>query len=171
LGNALQSIVFATYARNRAEHLARHRLADLCLDTFPYNSHSTARDALYAWLPILTCSGRTYASRVAGSLSTALVLPELITNNFDQYQRRAISLGQNPDEPQRVRIKLGRQIHQPALFDTPKLAYNLESLYQLMIERARAGLPPAFIDLCNGHELGHRETDSSDCVEAAVDEP
>jgi predicted O-linked N-acetylglucosamine transferase (SPINDLY family) len=142
-----ERLIFARFVEDRREHLARHRLADLYLDTFPYNSHSTARDALFAGLPLLTCSGRSYASRVAGSLLTALKLPELITNNLDEYLRLAIALGQAPDTLQLLRTRLVQQVSQSALFDSRRLARNLEELYGIMIERARAELPAMHIDL------------------------
>jgi protein O-GlcNAc transferase len=162
-------LIFARFAESRLEHIARHRLADLYLDTFPYNSHSTARDALYAGLPVLTCSGRSYASRVVGSLLTALRLPELITNNFDQYQRRAIALGHVPHELQLLRAKLTQQIDQSTLFDAKLLARNLEELYKMMIGRARADLPATHVALRDDQSSRGQGANNANSTHSIVD--
>jgi protein O-GlcNAc transferase len=89
-----------------AEHLARHRHADLFLDTLPCNAHTTASDALWAGLPVLTCSGNTFAGRVAGSLLRAIGLPELITESLEDYERKALDLARDPQRLTALRQKL-----------------------------------------------------------------
>jgi len=89
--------VFAAHVASMAEHLGRHQLADLYLDTLPYNAHSTACDALWAGVPVLTCSGRTFASRVAASALTAVGLPELITQDL-QSMRAGVATGARAGE-------------------------------------------------------------------------
>lgn len=91
-GVSADRIIFAERMPSLADHLARHQLADLFLDTSPYNAHTTASDALWAGLPVLTCAGKNYVSRVASSLLLALDLPELITHNLKEYEQQAIDL-------------------------------------------------------------------------------
>lgn len=129
------------------EHLARHRQADLFLDTWPCNAHTTASDALWAGLPVLTCAGQSFASRVAASLLHALDLPELVCADVPSYQRRALELARQPSLRQALREKLARQRVQGALFDTPRLSRHLESLYAQMLARAQAGLAPEHLHI------------------------
>lgn len=122
------------------EHLARHRLADLFLDTLPYNAHTTASDALWAGLPVLTCAGDTFAGRVAGSLLHAVDLPELVTTSLEDYETlaRKLSCGE-PDLLQGLRHKLlGRRLASP-LFDSARYARNFEAALTQMWENFRAG--------------------------------
>jgi len=125
-----QRLVFAPHVASMAEHLGRHRLADLYLDTFPYNAHSTACDALWAGVPVLTCSGRTYAARAAGSVLTTAGLPELITKDLQEYEDRALQLARDPSQLQALRQRLTRQ---SALFDTRAYCRNLETAYLRML--------------------------------------
>ncbi len=128
-----------------AEHLARHRCADLFLDTLPYNAHTTASDALWAGLPLLTCRGETFAGRVAASLLQNLGVPELIAAKRDDYERMAIELAENPERLSSIREKLSaNRLNMPA-FDTRRLARDIETAFRKMAERARAGLAPAHI--------------------------
>ena len=122
------------------EHLARHRLADLFLDTLPYNAHTTASDALWAGLPVLTCVGDTFAGRVAGSLLNAVGLPELVTTSLDDYEdlARQLSCG-DPDLLQGLRHKLlGRRLASP-LFDSARYARNFEAALTQMWENFSRG--------------------------------
>jgi predicted O-linked N-acetylglucosamine transferase (SPINDLY family) len=112
-----------------AEHLARHRLADLFLDTFPCNAHTTASDALWAGLPLITMAGESFASRVAASLLHAIGLPDLVTNNQKQYQNLAISLGNNAINLKNIKLLLSKNIAQSPLFNIKKYVYDLEALY------------------------------------------
>lgn len=124
-------------------HLARHRLADLFLDTLPYNAHTTTSDALWAGLPVLTCHGPTFASRVAASLLRAAGLPELITHSLPAYEARALALARDPAELAALRERLQQRGPQSPLFDTPRFARHMETAYRHMMERWRKGLPPA----------------------------
>jgi predicted O-linked N-acetylglucosamine transferase (SPINDLY family) len=127
-------LVFAPKLPSLADHLARQRLADLFLDTLPYNAHSTAGDALWAGLPVLTCAGQTYASRVAGSLLTAIGLPELITFSLEEYEYRALHLARHPEELASLREKLRINRNTFPLFDTPRFTRHLEAAYFQMWE-------------------------------------
>lgn len=109
-----------------ADHLARHPCADLFLDTLPYNAHTTASDALWMGLPILTCVGDAFAARVAGSLLTAAGLPELITYSLAEYEAKAIELAQHPAQLNALKNKLASQIKSAALFNTKSFTMNLE---------------------------------------------
>ena len=135
-------LVFAPRAP-LADHLARHRLADLFLDTLPCNAHTTASDALWAGLPVLTCLGTTFAGRVAASLLTAVGLPELVTHSLEAYETLALQLATHPAQLRDLRHKLAAQRDTSALFDTPQFVANLEKAYLQMYERYRQGLPPA----------------------------
>jgi protein O-GlcNAc transferase len=128
-----------------ADHLARHLSADLFLDTLPYNAHSTASDALWAGLPVLTRIGETFAGRVAASLLHAVGLPELITRTREEYERIAIDLATHPTELALIRAKLAQNRLTTPLCDTQLFTRQLESAYEAMYERHRAGLPPDHI--------------------------
>jgi predicted O-linked N-acetylglucosamine transferase (SPINDLY family) len=141
-GIAPARLVFARHVPGKPEHLARHRLADLFLDTLYYNAHTTAADALWAGLPVLTCLGETFAGRVGASVLTALDLPELITTNLAEYEKRAIHLARAPDELRRLRDKLGENRLVKPLFDTPRFVRNLERAFRTMWQRHAAGQPP-----------------------------
>jgi predicted O-linked N-acetylglucosamine transferase (SPINDLY family) len=123
------------------EHLARHRAADLFIDTLPYNAHTTASDALWAGLPVLTCMGESFASRVAASLLNALELPELITTTQEQYEATAIELATNPQKLKAIKDKLEKNRLTTALFDTPRFTKHIEAAYIQMYERYQADLP------------------------------
>jgi predicted O-linked N-acetylglucosamine transferase (SPINDLY family) len=116
------------------EHLARHRQADLFLDTFPYNAHTTASDALWAGLPVLTLTGQSFASRVAASLLNAIGLSELITNTQEEYEALAIELAKNPKKLADIKLRLANNRLTAPLFDTPLFTKNLESAYLRMYE-------------------------------------
>jgi predicted O-linked N-acetylglucosamine transferase (SPINDLY family) len=133
-------LVFAPYVAENAAHLARLSLADLFLDTLPCNAHSTASDALWAGVPVLTCMGTTFAGRVATSLVSALGLPELATRSLADYQASAIALARDADRLTRIRARLAAAQHR--LFDTARYTRNLESAFAGMAERTRRGLAP-----------------------------
>jgi predicted O-linked N-acetylglucosamine transferase (SPINDLY family) len=128
-----------------SEHLARHRQADLFLDTFPYNAHTTASDALWAGLPVLTLMGESFASRVAASLLTAIDLPELITSSQEHYEALAIELATNPAKLKEIKTKLESNRLTTPLFDTPRFTKHLEDAYTKMCKRYHADLPPEHI--------------------------
>lgn len=123
-------------------HLARLQLADLVLDTAPYNAHTTASDALWAGVPLITCAGDTFASRVAGSLLHAAGLPELVTHNLSDYADLALALADDPERLRALRAQLARARASAPLFDVHAYTLALESLYQQMWDQHRAGLPP-----------------------------
>ena len=125
-----------------AEHLARHRCADLFLDTLPYNAHTTASDALWAGLPQLTCEGHTFAGRVAASLLRAIDLPELITSDSSDFERRATELARQPQQLSAIRGKLAHGRSMAPLFDTRRSARDIEAAFRVMQERRLAGLAP-----------------------------
>ena len=126
-----------------AEHLARQRLADLFLDNFPCNAHTTASDALWAGVPVLTRAGRGFAARVAASLLTAVGLPELITESVTDYEAKALHLAHHPHELASLRERLARSRNTSALFRGADLARHIEAAYVHMARRQQAGLPPA----------------------------
>jgi predicted O-linked N-acetylglucosamine transferase (SPINDLY family) len=129
------------------EYLARYRAADLFLDTLPYNAGTTASDALWAGLPVLTLAGEALASRVAASLLTAIGLAELITSTQQRYEEVAIELALNPQRLAQIKTKLrGNRLTSP-LFDTPRFTRNLEAAYETIHDRYQAGLPPGHISL------------------------
>jgi len=130
-----------------ADHLARHRAADLFLDTLPYNAHTTASDALWAGLPVLTCMGQSFASRVAASLLGAVGLPELVTTTSADYEALALALARQPERLEAIRRKLLANRATAPLFDAGRFAADLERAYTSMHERRRAGLPPDHLDI------------------------
>jgi len=129
------------------DHLARHRLADLFLDTRHYNAHTTASDALWAGLPVLTCAGETFASRVAGSLLRAVGLPELVTHSLADYEALAFRLARDPEMLAGLTQKLARNRETYPLFDTARSTRHLEAAFVTMWERHQRGEKPADFDV------------------------
>jgi predicted O-linked N-acetylglucosamine transferase (SPINDLY family) len=115
------------------QHLARHRLADLFLDTLPYNAHTTCSDALWAGLPVVTCCGKAFQSRVAASLLKAIDLPELVTTRLGDYEAKALELATNPALLQATREKLQRNRLTTPLYDSARFAKNIEAAYEAML--------------------------------------
>jgi predicted O-linked N-acetylglucosamine transferase (SPINDLY family) len=127
------------------QHLARHRLADLFLDTLPYNAHTTASDALWAGLPVLTCLGETFPGRVAASLLQAVGLPELVSRNLEEYEQLALRLVREKELLTASKAKLAQNRKTYALFDPKRFARHIEAAYTTMWETWRRGeLPKAF---------------------------
>ena len=129
-----QRLIFAE-TLPQAEHLARHRLADLFVDTFVVNAHTTASDALWAGLPVVTKLGQGFAARVAGSLLTALGLPELITRTTADYEALILELAYHPKSLAAIRQKLKQQRLSAALFDSKLFAQHLEEGYRTAYDR------------------------------------
>jgi predicted O-linked N-acetylglucosamine transferase (SPINDLY family) len=127
------------------EYLARFQSVDLFLDTLPYNAGTTASDALWAGLPVLTCTGEAFAGRVAASLLTAMELPELITNTPSEYERLAVKLATEPGLMANMRQKLAANRLAAPLFNTPQFTRTLETAYLRTYERYLAGLEPDHI--------------------------
>jgi predicted O-linked N-acetylglucosamine transferase (SPINDLY family) len=154
-GVAPDRLVFAERKRN-PEHVARYALADLFLDTFPYGSHTTAADALWMGLPVLTFAGRSFASRVCASLVHAAGIGELACDSREQYVAMAIALAQNRAALARFKQRLvaGRQTCR--LFDTPALVVELEAAYRGMYaDYADGQLPvPNLDNIGHYHEIG-----------------
>lgn len=134
-------IVFAPRL-DHEDHLARHRLADLFLDTLPYNAHSTASDALWAGLPVLTYRGAAFAGRVAASLLHAIGLPELVTESLDDYEALALKMATEPAALSAVRQKLAQNRLIYPLFDTDRSRRHIEAAYIAMWDRWQRGESP-----------------------------
>ena len=134
-------LVFAPRLPAPEDHLARLGLADLFLDTLPYNAHTTAMDALWAGLPVLTSMGASFASRVAASLLHAAGMPELVTDSLGAYEDRALGLARDPDALAKLKARLAANRANCALFDTARFTRNLESAYRAMWLRAEAAQP------------------------------
>jgi len=135
-------LIFAPRLACMEDHLNRIRLADLFIDTLPYNAHTTASDALRMGLPVLTCVGESFASRVAASLLNAVNLPELITTNNADYEALAIELATNPEKLKIIKDKLVNNLSTAPLYDTPLFTQHLESAYIKMYYRYHEGLVP-----------------------------
>jgi predicted O-linked N-acetylglucosamine transferase (SPINDLY family) len=146
-------LIFAPPVAGEADYLARLRLADLFLDTLPYNAHATASDALWAGLPLLTCAGHSFHSRVAASLLYAAGLPELVTTSLAQYEDAARSLATDPPRLAALRSKLLRSRDTSPLFDTARMTRDLEAAYTVMWERSQRGGPPESFTVRSGELL------------------
>jgi predicted O-linked N-acetylglucosamine transferase (SPINDLY family) len=142
---SLDRIIFAKSVENHEIHLARHKLADLTLDTFPYNSHSTGCESLWTGVPIITLIGKCYHSRVVASLLYAIDLPELVTTTLEDYKNLAINLGVNFDKLRVLKIKLEKNLLNKPLFDTPLYTKNLESAYKKIYKRYQLDQKPDHI--------------------------
>jgi predicted O-linked N-acetylglucosamine transferase (SPINDLY family) len=127
----------------KPEHLARHRHADLFLDTLYYNAHTTASDALWAGVPVLTCQGGSFAGRVAASLLHAVGLDELIVHNLADYERLALQLVNEPAALAALKAKLAANCRQAPLFDTALFARHLEISLEIMVDRRKLGQAPS----------------------------
>jgi protein O-GlcNAc transferase len=145
-GVSRERLIFAPRVAEMSDHLARLRRADLFLDTLPYNAHTTACDALWAGVPVLTCAGETFAGRVAASLLLAVGLPELVTTSLEDYQGLALKLAHDPSFLQAIKSKLVRNRDSYPLFDTVRFTRHIEAAYVTMWERYQRGEEPqAFI--------------------------
>jgi protein O-GlcNAc transferase len=140
-GIAPERLVFAT-GIPLEEHLARHRLADLFVDTLPYNAHTTGNDALWAGLPLVTCEGSTFPGRVAASLLRAAGVPELITGSLPEYEAMALTLAESPELLASLKAKLAENRDTCPLFNAERYARHIEAAYIGMWERAQRGEAP-----------------------------
>ena len=140
-GIAGERIVFAPRA-GYEYHLARLGLADLFLDTLPVNAHTTASEALWCGVPVLTCMGSHFTSRVAASLLTAVGLPEMITTSLADYEREALALARDPGRLKALRARLAENRLTAPLFDTPRYVSAYQAALERMVEMRRAGLVP-----------------------------
>jgi predicted O-linked N-acetylglucosamine transferase (SPINDLY family) len=139
-------LIFAKHLP-RADYMARYKVADLFLDTLPYNAGTTASDALWVGLPVLTCMGNSFAGRMAASLLTNIGLPELITRSLQEYESLAIELATNPDKLTQIKTKLAENRLTTPLFDTPLFTKHIEAAYQAVYDRYQSGLQPDHIYL------------------------
>jgi protein O-GlcNAc transferase len=142
-GIAPERLIFAPRLASTADHLARHRQADLFLDTTPYNAHSTAVDALWAGLPVLTVRGSAFPGRVAASLLDSLGLSELVANSLEGYETAALKLARNRAELQALKARLAQGRASGPTFNTERSARHIEAAYASMYARLRAGQKPA----------------------------
>ncbi len=142
-GVAAERIVFMPRVSDSETYLARYRLADLFLDTLPYNAISTAVDALWAGLPVLTCRGHTFAGRCATGMLHSVGLPELIADSLDAYEAIAVQFAQDRAALSRLRQRLIRDQKRLPLFDTDRYRGNIEAAYAAMLDRYRRGEAPA----------------------------
>ena len=126
-----------------SDYLSRYRLADFFLDTAPFNAGATASDALWAGLPLITCSGEAFAARMAGSLLHAVGLPQLVTSSFEDYERTALELARDRDALKALKARLAQNRTTCALFDSARFRRHLEAAYHAMWHRHQAGEPPA----------------------------
>jgi predicted O-linked N-acetylglucosamine transferase (SPINDLY family) len=145
-GIARERLVFAPHAKLDA-HLARHRLADLFVDTFPYNAHTTASDALWAGLPLLTYAGRSFPARVAASLLGAVGMPEMALPTIGAFEDAAVAFAGDPAMLAAARAKLAANRLRAPLFDIDRFRRHIESAFETMAVRQRQGLPPAAFDV------------------------
>jgi predicted O-linked N-acetylglucosamine transferase (SPINDLY family) len=154
-GVAPERLIFAGNKPN-PEHLARYPLADLFLDSLPYGAHTTAADALWRGVPILTMPGRSFAARVCASLVTAAGVPELICVTQETFIEEAVAYGTNPEKLTAIKAKLTASLPTCTLFDTPSLVGHLENLYrQMWSDFKRGALPiPDMRNLDIYHEIG-----------------
>jgi predicted O-linked N-acetylglucosamine transferase (SPINDLY family) len=143
-------LIFATRVPRVEDHLARYRLADLFLDTTPYNAHTTASDALFVGLPVLTCLGKAFPGRVASGLLSAIGVPELITNSLGEYEELAIRLAHEDELLRGIEEKLKKNRSTHPLFDTVQFCRNLESAYLSMWRRSQEGGAPESLEVERG---------------------
>jgi predicted O-linked N-acetylglucosamine transferase (SPINDLY family) len=142
-GVVAERVVFAPHLPAAEDHLARLAAADLFLDTLPYNAHTTASDALWAGLPVLTCKGESFAGSVAASLLHGCGLPELIVDSLAAYEDKALGLAHDLAGLANLKAKLAHNRNSCALFDTARFTRNLQAAYTVMWGRAERGEPPA----------------------------
>jgi predicted O-linked N-acetylglucosamine transferase (SPINDLY family) len=146
-GVAPERLVFAPRLPLNEDHLARLKLADIFLDTPGYNAHTTAADALWVGVPVVSCAGRTFAGRVAGSLLHAAGLPELAVESLAEYEALAMALARDPGRLASLRQKLAQNRNNCPLFDSARYTRHLETAYSNMYERAARGERPESFDI------------------------
>jgi protein O-GlcNAc transferase len=142
-GIAPERLIFAPRAALAADHLARQRRADLFLDTLPYNAHTTATEAIWVGLPVLTCRGSSFAGRVAASINLAVGMPELVADSLPDYEALALKIAWDPALCAQLKEKLARNRASYPLFDTARFTRNIEAAYQRMWQTYRDGRSPA----------------------------
>lgn len=143
-GVASDRIFFMPFM-DQASYLANYRLADLILDTYPYNSGTTASNALWAGCPMVTCTGHNFVSRQAGSLLITVGMPELVTHSLTDYEALALALANDPIRLANIRQRLQDNLQTSPLFNTPRFTRHLESAFEAMWQRFRSGQQPDHI--------------------------
>ena len=138
--NIATNRIFFSEKVSRADYLARYQVADLFLDTAPYNAGTTASDALYQGLPVLTRIGKTFSGRMAASILITMELPELITQNYQEYESLAIMLATNPDRLAQVREKISLNRFNSILYKPDVFTRNLERAFQFLLAKYSEGL-------------------------------
>ena len=142
-----ERLIFAKHMPSLADHLARHKCADLFIDTIPFNAITTANDALWAGLPVLTRTGESFSSRVGASLLSSIGLSELITKTEKEYETLAIELATNPERLKQIKKKLEKNKLIKPLFNTKLFTKNIESAYTMMYEKYLKNLPLENIEI------------------------
>ena len=132
-------IRFINYLKNIGDHLKRYEVADLFLDTMPYNAHTTASDSIWAGVPLITCKGRSFASRVSSSILNSVGLNDLITNSIEEYQEKAIEIGNNRQLLLQFRNKIIFKREELILFDSKEYTKNLEISFKKAFENFKSG--------------------------------
>lgn len=155
-GVAPERLVFAPRAPLAADHLARQRQADLFLDALPYNAHTTATEALWAGLPVLTCLGSGFAGRVASSLNRAVGMPELVTQSLTEYEALALQIANDPALCAHFKDQLARNRQTHPLFDTARFTRNIEAAFVTMWQACQDGRPPQHFAVRNDGAGGGR---------------
>jgi len=140
-------LIFARWTEHRADHLARLKLADLYIDTLPYNAHSIASDAMWVGLPVLTCKGHAFPGRVCASLIHTAGMDELICEDITQFEDLAVALAKDPERLTALRKRLETEGRQSPLFQTEAYTRDLETAYTTMFERAQKRLPSEYIEV------------------------
>jgi predicted O-linked N-acetylglucosamine transferase (SPINDLY family) len=146
-------LIFAERVPLVEDHLARYRQADIFLDTYPYNAHTTAADALMIGLPVVTRMGESFPSRVAGSLLNSIGVPELTTKSFDEYENLALRLANDELYLTEIRTKLMKNVSECTLFETDKFCLGLEATYMAMWRKSQLG---TWEDGLSMHTTGRR---------------
>jgi protein O-GlcNAc transferase len=146
-GVAAERLIFAQFAATRADYLARYRVVDLTLDTFPYGSHTTAADALWAGCPLVAIAGETFASRVSGSILRAAGLPELIAGSLEEYRTLVRDLARDAARRERLRARLAALRATSPLFNPDRFVHALEHAYITMWQRYERGESPATFEV------------------------
>jgi len=140
-----EQIIFAQRVDSMGDYLARYKLADLFLDTYPYGAHTTALDSLKVGVPVLTLLGQSFPGRVAASLLNTIGLPELITKNQEEYETLAIELANNPSKLAKIKERLEKNLITAPLFNTPLFTKNIEAIYIKMVEQYQKDMKPDHI--------------------------
>ncbi len=146
LGVDASRLIFSPYIK-MADHIERNVLADLFLDSLPYNAHTTASDALWANVPVLTLQGKSFAGRVAASLLHAVEMPELITYTEQEFEDRAVDIATHPEKLAALKVKLAKNRLTTPLFNTKLYTKHFESALIEAYERYQSDLPPAHIEV------------------------